>query len=284
MEVKESSFSAFTSFRLSIENGVVELCFQRPEQHNSMTAAFWKELPAAIDEVEACQAARVLIIRAEGASFSSGMDLAVFKQPGLLATGKAEQRERLQRLVLHLQSVLSRLENCLVPVIAAVQGPCIGAGFDLVSACDLRYASKNAYFSIHEIKLAMMADLGTLQRLPHLMPEGVLRELAFTGDKLQSERAYQLGLVSAVLADADELNAHVKSVAGKIAGMSPLAIRASRQALRYARSHSVEDSLEMAAILQSAVFSDADVMKAVGAQKSGTPASYSDLERANSKI
>lgn len=269
----------YTALSLSFEGAVATLKLARGKQHNSMNSAFWTELPLALDELEANSEARACILSAEGSSFSSGMDLSVFQDQTKIATDTAIQRERLQRLIAHMQSVFTRLEKCRVPVIAAVQGACIGAGFDLVCACDLRYATEKAAFSIHEINLGMMADLGTLQRLPHLISEAAVRELALTGDKLSAKRAYDLGLLGAVLEDEEKLTAHVTAIAKRIAERSPLAVQSSRQALRYARSHSVEEALEMAAVLQSAVFSGSDVLKAVLAQKGGQVAQFSDLDK-----
>lgn len=266
----------YSCFRVTVEGHVAHVRMSRGEQHNSMNAAYWKELPLVIDEVEANAAVRAMILSAEGKSFCSGMDLSVFAKESLLATETSTQRERLRRLVLHLQSALTRIERCRVPVIAAIQGACIGAGLDLAAACDLRYASTDAFFTIHEINLGMMADLGTLQRLPHLMPEALVRELALTGDKLTADQAKASGLVGHVLADADQLLEHATKVANKIAERSPLAILGTREALRYTRSHSLEDALDHAATWQAAIFSSADVMSAVKAQKTREAARHSD--------
>lgn len=276
MDKEENKYSTLS---LTFDGAVATLRFIRGKQHNSMNSAFWKELPLAIDELEANTQARVCILSAEGPSFSSGMDLSVFMDQSKIANDTAQQRERLQRLIAQMQSVFTRLEKCRVPVIAAVQGACIGAGFDLICACDLRYATEKAYFSIHEINLAMMADLGTLQRLPRLISEAAVRELALTGDKLKAKRAYELGLVGELFEDEEKLSAHVSALAKKIAERSPLAIHATRQALRYARSHSVEDGLEMAAVLQSAIFSGTELLQAVAAQKAGSNPQFGDLDK-----
>jgi enoyl-CoA hydratase len=266
----------YTCFQITTEANIAHVRMTRGEQHNSMNAAFWKELPVVMDEVEANPAVRVVVLSADGKSFSSGMDLSIFAKESLLATETTVQRERLRRLVLHLQSVLNRIDRCRVPVIAAIQGACIGGGLDLAAACDLRYASANASFTIHEINLGMMADLGTLQRLPRLMPEALVRELALTGDKLSAEKARAAGFINDVLADDTTLLQHATTIADKIAARSPMAILATREALRYARSHAVEDALEMAATWQAAIFSSADVTSAVKAQKSGGAAQYAD--------
>lgn len=268
----------YSCFRITIEDNFANVRMSRAEQHNSMNAAFWKELPLVIDEIEANAAVRAVVLSAEGKSFSSGMDLSVFTKQSLLATETTVQRERLRRLVLHLQSVFDRVARCRVPVIAAIQGACIGGGVDLAAACDLRYATAGAFFTVHEINLGMMADLGTLQRLPHLMPEALVRELALTGDKLSAEKAKAAGFVGEVLADADALMQHATTVAKKIAVRSPMAILGTREALRYARSHTLEDALDMAATWQAAIFSSADVMASVKAQKEGAAPVYADLE------
>lgn len=276
--------ATYSCFAVTVDGAVAHIRMNRPKQHNSMSSAFWDELPRVIDEIEQNAAVRAAVLSSEGASFCSGMDLAVFQNADLLRTDTAVQRERFRRLVLQLQATLTRIEKCRVPIIAAIQGACIGGAFDLVSACDLRYASKAAYFTIAEISLGMMADMGTLQRLPKLMPEGVVRELALTGDKLSADRAYQLGLVSEVVEDADALTKHALAVAGRIASRAPVAVSGTREAISFARDHSVADALAMAANWQAAIFSAADVMTAVTAQKTGGTPTFTDLDVTKIKV
>lgn len=256
----------YTCFELETHDGIAQLRLSRPNELNSMISAFWSELPAAVEELESLESTRVIVILSTGKHFSSGMDFSVFQSGEHLNTRTAVDRDRMRRLVLKLQDSFNCFEQCRVPVIAAVQGACIGAAVDLISACDLRYATSSAYFCIQEINLAMMADLGTLQRLPKLIPEGVARELAYTGDKLTAERAKQLGLLNDIFESDEEMHKQVMAVAAKIAARSPLAVAASKQAITYARDHAVADSLRNAADVQSGIFDVLQVQECLKAR------------------
>lgn len=257
-------------------NGVSHVLMNRPDQLNSMIKEFWSELPQLIGELEASGKTRVIVISAEGKHFSAGMDLSVF-QSGDLKTDTPQDREKLKQLVLGLQSTFNALERSRTPIIAAVHGACIGGAFDMVAACDMRYATADATFKIQEINLAMMADLGGLQRLPYLLPDAVLRELAFTGKALTAERALSLGLVNEVLPDQKALLDCVMGVADAIASRSPLAISASKEAINYARDHSIQDALLHCANLQASIFSTADLMECMKAQKEKREPAFSNL-------
>lgn len=267
----------FKTFKLVGEEGITHLRFCQPEKANAMTRDFWREFPQALSDIESDKDSRVLLITGEGKHFSSGMDLSVFSDNNNLSNGTARERERLRRLIIDLQSVFSKLEQLQIPVVAAVQGACIGGALDLISACDIRYASKQAYFCIQEINLAMMADLGVLQRLPKLIPDGVVRELAFTGDRLQAERALQLGLLNNVFETEDEMLIEAKAVCKKISAKSPLAIAASKESLNFARDNSVPSSLAHAAILQSSLLDISDLSNAARSAAQKAEASFDSL-------
>lgn len=257
--------------------GIAHLCLAQPEKANAMSRDFWIEFPQAIRELSHNEDNRALIISGAGKHFSSGMDLSVFSNNDNLSTSTARDRERLRRLVCELQETFSQLESLRFPTIAAIQGACIGAGFDLIAACDMRFATRSAFFCVHEINLAMMADLGVLQRLLNLMPEGIVRELAFTGDKLSAERALALGLINAIFETEEEMLAEVVRVAARIASKSPLAIAASKEALNYARDNSVIASLEHASLLQSAILDISDLGAAAKAASKSSEASFAAL-------
>jgi enoyl-CoA hydratase len=259
--------SEWTAFKTSIaDDGIARLQFNQPAKANAMTRAFWKEFPIAISALRHNRNARVLIISGEGKHFCAGMDLSIFSSSQSLDNGQARQRERLRQIIIELQNTFTGLEQLRVPVIAAIQGACIGAGLDLAAACDMRFASSSAYFCIQEINLAMMADLGVLQRLPKLVPQGIARELAFTGDRMLADRALQFGLVNAVFESDDDLHASVTQLAGRIAAKSPLAIAATKESMLFASNNSTQDALAHAAILQSSVLDVEDLTKAAQAQ------------------
>ncbi len=258
------------------KNGVSHVVMNRPAQLNSMIKEFWTELPQLIEKLEATGETRVIVLSAEGKHFSAGMDLSVF-QSGDLKTDTPQDREKLKQLVLGLQSTFNALERSRIPVIAAVHGACIGGAFDMVAACDMRYATADASFKIQEINLAMMADLGGLQRLPYLLPDAVLRELAFTGKALTAERALSLGLINEVFPDQKTMLEHVLEVADVVASRAPLAVSASKEAINYARDHNIQDALLHCANLQASIFSTADLTECMRAQKEGREPAFSHL-------
>lgn len=257
----------YSCFQLSLDGGVAHLRLNRPEKLNSMIPAFWVELPQAVAEVEQSGEARVLLISSTGKHFTAGMDLSVFQSDSIVGGETPLDREHLRRLILSLQNAFNCLEQCRLPVIAAVQGGCIGGGVDMVCACDLRYATASAFFSIQEINLGMMADLGTLQRLPKLIPEGIVRELAYTGDRLSAERARVLGLVNDLFETEEQMLEQAMAVARKIAEHPPLAIAATKEAITYVRDHSIADALRQAATWQAAIFSQSDLAESFQSKK-----------------
>lgn len=273
----ETATTASSLFKLEVNNGFAHIRFARPEKANSMSREFWREFPQTVSALNQQDDVRVLLISGEGKNFSSGMDLSVFSDSSILDTKDARNRERLINLIVDLQRCFSVLESCHFPVIAAINGACVGAALDLIAACDIRYASESAFFSIHEINLAMMADLGSLQRLPRLMPEGLVRELAFTGDKLTAPMALKAGLVNRVFKNESDLLNHAIEQAKKIATKSPLAISMSKKLLNFSRSHSVEDSLDYCASLQAAILEPADILAAAKAQGAKSEAKFKAL-------
>lgn len=257
---------AWTSFAVTRDGSIARLTLNRPDKRNTMTPAFWGELPEAVMALSDEGQTRVLILDAQGPVFSAGMDISVFTDPGALSTDSAAAREAFLTAATALQDAFTAFERARFPVIAAVQGPCVGGAVDMITACDLRYGTSEAWLRIEETNIAMFADVGTLQRLPRLIPEGVARELAYTGAKLDAQRAERLGLYNAVLDTPEALRAHVDSVAREIAAKAPLAISGTKRSLLYARDHSVSDALEQAMVLQASLWNPADIMEAFAAR------------------
>lgn len=264
-------------FDLKINDKIARLTFNRPEKRNSLLPGFWSDFPQAVKELSDSGEVRCIVIDAEGPLFSAGMDLSVFAAQDKFLTNSSINREHLRNLILNLQDTLTVLESSRCPVIAAVQGGCLGAGLDLVSACDIRYATGDAYFCIQEVNIGIMADLGTLQRLPRKLPDGIVRELAFTGERLSAPRAKELGFVSDTLPTHEALIERVMTVAEQIACKSPLVVSASKECLNYAAEHTVSDSLLYAANVQSYVFDAAEVAAQLH-RKSENGAEHSDLK------
>lgn len=256
----------YTSFALSTDGPIARLTLNRPDKRNTMTPAFWRELPDAVMALSDAGETRVLILDAQGPVFSAGMDISVFTDAGALTTDGPAAREAFMTAATALQDAFTAFERARFPVIAAVQGPCVGGAVDMITACDLRYATSEAWLRIEETNIAMFADVGTLQRLPKLIPEGVARELAYTGETLEPERAEKLGLYNAVLADPEALRTHVDQVAEKIVSKAPLTISGTKRSFLYARDHTVADSLDHAMTLQASLWNTQDIMEAFAAR------------------
>ncbi|HEX6245031.1 MAG TPA: crotonase/enoyl-CoA hydratase family protein [Polyangiales bacterium] len=270
----------YACFEIEIQDKVAELRLNRPTELNTMTRAFWAELPRALRELDARALARVVVLTSSGKHFTAGMDLSVFSGFSASAPTTTELgrlREALRRSVLELQDSFNALEQIRMPVLAAIQGGCIGGGVDMVSACDARYCTQDAFFCIQEINLGMVADVGTLQRLPRLIPSGMVRELAYTGRRLSAARAKEIGLVNEVYPDADALRSSVMQVAREIAEHSPLAVHGTKEVLNYARDHSVQDSLLYMAAWQSGMFQPADMKECLSARQEKRAPVFEDL-------
>lgn len=268
-----------TCFDVEIADSVAHVRLSRPDQLNTMTPQFWAELPEIVTGISDDAAARVVVISSTGKHFSAGMDLSVFTG-GQLGTADAEAGRRHARTRSHakaLQWSFTALEKARVPVLAAVQGGVIGGAVDLVTACDARYASADAFFCVQEINIGMTADVGTLQRLGKVVPEGFAREMAYTGRRYAAQRAYEVGLVQQVFPDHDALVSGVLEIAAEIASKSPLAIWGTKVAMNYARDHSVDDSLDQIATWQAGMFQPADMAEAFTARSEKRPADFPDL-------
>ena len=274
---------AYSCFEYELKDHVGHVSMCRGDAFNTMTKAFWSELPELIDKISDEGKARVIVLSAQGKHFCAGMDLANFKSDGdflSIDTKKITQGRKSEaqfRVTRDLQYSVSCLEKARIPVITAIQGACIGAGVDLITACDIRYASSDAFFCIQEINIGMAADVGTLQRLPYLIPEGILRELAFTGRKLSSDEGLKYGLVNAVFDTPDAVIEHALSVAREIADKAPLAISGIKEVLNYNRDHTVEESLNYNALWNAAMnFSD-DMMEAFKSKTEKRDPDFQDL-------
>ena len=271
----------YTCFEVETNNHLAHVRMIRPERANSMIPEFWQELPEIVDQLSAGGDARVIVLSAEGRHFCSGMDLSVFAGNNNVSNqeqGKHGSRQRagFRSLALQLQRTFSCMEESRLPILSAIQGACIGGGIDMVSATDLRYATKDAFFCIQEINIGMTADVGTLQRMPRFVPEGVVRELAYTGRNMSAEEAKERGFVNEIYGDQDEMLEAVFEVAGEIASKSPMAIWGTKRTLNYGRDHSVADGLEYIATWNAAMFDTDDMAEAFRASTENRDAEFPD--------
>jgi len=273
----------YTCFDVEHVGKVAHVQLKRPDAYNTMTREFWSELPEIVSSLDAAGSTRVVVLSSTGKHFSAGMDLAVFTGGGGDALGGGGAREegriraRLRQTVLMLQESFTALERARMPVLAAVQGGCIGGAVDMVSACDIRYCSADAFFVVQEIHLGMTADVGTLQRLPKIIPEGVAREMAYRGQRLTAQRAYEIGLVNEVFDTHEDLVDGVMDIAAEIASKSPLAVWGSKEMINYSRDHSVADSLNHIATWQAGMFHPGDMIESFSAKSDKRDPVFEDL-------
>ena len=269
----------YECFTLDIADGVAHLRFCRPDKFNSFIPAFWRELPEAINEISEGAGARVIVLSAEGKHFTAGMDISVFMEGGLKAPTENRQvaAEHFRHTVKALQDTFSALENARQPVLAAIQGGAVGAGVDLATACDCRYASEDAFFCVQETAVGMTADVGTFPRLAKVIPEGWARQMAYTAERVPAAKAKEIGLVNEVFDSHDALLDGVMDIARKIAAHSPLAVAGCKRLINYARDHSTADTLDYIALWNAAMLRGEDIMESYIAKSEKREARFDDL-------
>ncbi len=268
------------ALKVEIADKIAHIQLNRPDAYNSMNVDFWKELPLVVQEISDSASARVIVLSSTGKHFCAGMDLSVFTDGSGIKNDLEPGRRHLdlRNTVLQLQDVFNRLENARMPVLAAVQGGCIGGAVDMVSACDSRYCTQESFFSIEETKLGMTADLGTMQRLPYLIPQGLMRELAYTGRRMYADEAKEFGLVNKVYADQAAMLEGVMEIAGQIAARSPLAVTGAKEMINYTRDHNMADSLNAMSLWQSGMYQpQVDMMETFSAKMEKREPQFEEL-------
>ncbi len=271
------AMNAMTCFRFELHDHVAHLVLSRPDALNTMSPLFWRELDAVLMRLQRGAEARALVISSTGKHFCAGMALDTFDGDLAMDDRSPEGRAAMFETLLDMQTTFDKIEALRLPVIAAIQGGCIGGAVDLVTTCCIRYASADAFFCIQEINIGMAADLGTLQRLPKLMPIGVVKELAYTGRRLSAQKALGHGLVNDVFDTPQACVEAALQCAAEIAAKPPVAVWGSKQAINYARDHSVEDALKQMGWLQGAIWSNRHVQEAVRARSEKRVAEFPAL-------
>lgn len=259
--------TALHSFSLTIENHVAHLVLNQPKAMNTMHPQFWRELDGVLSDLHRSGEARALVISSTGKHFSAGMALETFGGAIQMNDATPEGRAAVFDTLSDMQATFTKLETLRIPVIVAIQGGCIGGAVDMVTACCIRYASAETFFCIQEINIGMVADVGTLQRLPKLIPLAVVKELAYTGRRLTADKAMQYGLVNAVFESPEATLQAAMECAKEIASKPPVAIWGTKQAIHFARDHTVDESLKQMGWLQAAIWSNRHVGEAVTAMK-----------------
>jgi enoyl-CoA hydratase len=273
----------YRCFNLDIADNVAHLQMKRGEELNTMVPEFWKELPEIVRDIDLNARARVIVVSSTGKHFTAGMDLSVFAKSTTIGTApQAQERGRkaanLRQHVLDIQETFNVIDRARVPVLAAIQGGCVGGGVDFASACDCRYATEDAFFVVQEINIGMTADVGTFPRLCHLLPQGMVRELAYTGRRLPARKALELGLVNALFPTQEAMLDHVMALAKEIAAKSPLAVHGSKVMINYARDHTIADGLDYIATWQAGMYNpETDMREALVARQEKRTAAFADL-------
>ena len=275
---------SYECFTVDIADDVAHVVLSRPEKRNSMNAAFWRELPQIIEDIDDNSRARVIVISSTGPHFSAGLDLASFSSgpPPPADDAEAAMRKRQRAIatydnILDTQRSFNCLEDCRLPVLVAIQGGAFGGGVDLATACDMRYATEDAFLVIQEINIGMTADVGTFPRLVKLIPEGIVRELAYTGRRMPAAEARAAGLINAVFPDHDALLAGVMDIAREVACKAPLAVYGSKRMINYARDHGTADGLDYISIWNASMLNLDEIGEALNAKAEGRAPTFAEL-------
>jgi len=252
------------TFDVELQGKVALVRFNRADKANALNQTMWQELQSVMEWADAEPTVRAVVLAGQGRHFCSGIDLSMLMgiQGAIADECEGRQREKLRRLILQLQDNVSSLERCRKPVVAAIHGACLGGGLDIALAADFRFAAADAVFGVREVDIGMVADVGTLQRLPGVVGQGMAREMALTGRDVGAEEALAIRLVNRILPDADSVLAAALETAQLMAGKSPLAVRGSKEMLNYGRDHNVADSLNQVATWNAAMLLSEDIQKA----------------------
>jgi enoyl-CoA hydratase len=268
----------YTTLTVGQDGPVAHVQLSRPEALNTMVAAFWTEMVDVFTDLDNRSDVRCIILSSTGKHFTAGLDLAMAASTlAPQSNDAARAREQFRRKVKQMQESFSVVDRARVPVIAVVQGGCIGGGVDLVTACDIRIGTHDCFFTIQEINIGIVADVGTLQRIPHLLPQGLVRELAYTGRRMLCEESLRHGFLNSAHSDHVSALAAAKSLAAEIAGKSPVAITGIKQVLNAGRDQTLAEGLEYVAVWNAAMMMGQDLQEAVGAHMQKRAAQFDDL-------
>lgn len=273
---------SYKCFDVSIENNIAHIVMNRPEKRNAMIKEFWTELPDIIRDIDDNSKARVIVLSSTGPVFSAGIDVGMFSSDIGAIRDKndaAYGANFYANSVLPLQDSFTAIEQCRIPVIAAIQGGCYGAGVDLVTACDMRYGTEDSFITIYEINVGMTADVGTFPRILNHMPEGVVRELAYTGRKMHAGECKDRGLYNEVYESQENMMSAVMDLAADIATKPPLAVYGCKRIITYSRDHSTMDTLDNIAVWNMSMLIPSEMMEAMVSKGEKRPGNYKDLPK-----
>ena len=275
----------YSCFDVIFDNQLAHIILNRPEKRNSMTTGFWKEFPEIVSDINQEGIIRVIIISSTGPHFCSGLDLSIFQSDLLdINKEKANKAILLNNYIEILQNALNILQECRIPVITAIQGACIGGGLDLVCASDIRLGTKDSYFSILETKLGLVADIGTFPRLVKLIPDGLVRELAFTGRNFNSNEAKLSGFLNNVYPDQKSMINAAFELGKEISNNSPTVVYGCKEAIKFSRDHTTAEGLDWIKMWNSAMFNMKEVEESFKAKIEKRTSNFDNLPKKITKI
>ena len=268
----------YKTFKVSIQNKVAHVTFNRPHKSNALNQQAWDDMKAIFEEIDLTPEIRAVVLSGEGKNFCAGIDLSLLMDISKMNAikGEGRKREALRQSIIHYQATVTAIEKCRKPVLAAIHRACVGGAVDVITACDMRYCTEDAFFSIKEIDVGMVADVGTLQRLPKIINSGIVAELAYTGRKVSGTEATAIGLTNKTYATKEEMIAGVTAIAETIATKSPLSIRGTKEMLTYTRDHSVPEALNYMVAWNAAMLMSDDLMETFQAMKQKRKPIYKD--------
>jgi enoyl-CoA hydratase len=272
---------SYKCFDVSIADNIAHIVLSRPEKRNAMSADFWRELPEIVQDIDNNSKARVIVISSTGPVFSAGIDVSML---GSDVTGDGDKNHpaygaAFLSTVKRLQGTFTSLEECRIPVLVAIQGGCYGGGVDLITACDMRYGTADSFITIFEIKVGMTADVGTFPRILNHLPEGLVRELAYTGRKMHAEEAKEQGLYNQVYETPEAMMEAVMKIAADIAAMPPMAVYGCKRAITYGRDHSTADALDHIGVWNMSMLIPSELMESMQANAQKRPGNFEDLPK-----
>jgi len=273
---------SYKCFDVSIENKIAHIVMSRPEKRNAMIKEFWTELPEIIRDIDNNSKARVIVLSSMGPVFSAGIDVGMFSSDIGAVKDKNDPVYGVNfynNSVLPLQDSFTAIEGCRIPVLAAIQGGCYGGGVDLITACDMRYGTEDSFITIYEINVGMTADVGTFPRILNHMPEGIVRELAYTGRKMHAGECKARGLYNEVYESQEKMMNAVMEMAADIASKPPLAVYGCKRIITYSRDHSTSDTLDNIAVWNMSMLIPSEMMEAMVSKGEKRVGNYKDLPK-----